>query len=359
MRRISPTSGNGHSARTWNRDAGLLAWPHGWQRPGRTEEWAYEQYASSLERPRFAQLVCYPWATLIDLLDRGQIALAQSYLDALAQTPPPTTLIRATVCQHIHAERILPWLKALGITDLFWTHSRVDAPAIDGIRVHPFPLYPVRCHDRSEPLGAPEFAAINSDAPSLRKYLYSFVGAYCPDGYLTQVRQWIFDLPSRPDALVLRRSEWHYESVVYEQQIRGRQLDPADCARREQMAEDFDAAMRDSIFALCPSGSGPNSIRLWESLGFGSIPVLLADTLRLPGSRQEWDEAIVRVPETREAVSALPDRLAELARDRVRLEGMQQAGRHLWKRYGELGPLTVLSVLANNDWVRGHVIRRQ
>ncbi len=242
MRRGSPPHCSGDSDVTWSRSAGLLAWPHGWQRPARTEEWAYEQYASSLERPLFAQLVCYPWATLIDLLGRGHTAPAESYLDALAKAPPPTTLVRATVCQHIHAERILPWLKTLGITDLFWTHSRVDAPAIDGIRVHPFPLYPVRCHDRPRRLDASEVAAsTNSDASSLRKYLYSFIGAYCPDGYLTQVRQWIFDLPSRPDALVLRRSEWHYESVVYEQQIGGRQLDPADCARHKQMAEDFDA----------------------------------------------------------------------------------------------------------------------
>lgn len=359
MKSFSPPHCSGDSDPTWTRGAGLLAWPHGWQRPARTEEWAYEQYASSLARPLFAQLVCYPWATLIDLLGRGHTALAQSYLDALAKAPPPTTLVRATVCQHIHAERILPWLKTLGITDLFWAHSRVDVPAIDGIRVHPFPLYPVRCHDRSRQLDALEFPApTNSDASSLRKYLYSFIGAYCPDGYLTQVRQWIFDLPSRPDALVLRRSEWHYESVVYEQQIGGRQLEPADGARHQQMAEDFDAVMRDSIFSLCPSGSGPNSIRLLESIGFGSIPVLLADTLRLPGSRHEWDEAIVRVPETREAVFALPDRLAELAQDGDRLGRMQQAGRRLWRRYGECGPLTVLGVLADNAWVRDRVMAR-
>ncbi len=106
---------------------------------------------------------------------------------------------------------------------------------------------------------------------------------------------------------------------------------------------------------MCPSGSGPNSIRLWESLGFGCIPVLLSDTLRLPGTTEEWDEAIVRVPETREAVAALPARLEEIARDPDRLQRMQQAGRRLWVRYGEQGPATVLGALANTGWVRAQI----
>ena len=51
-----------------------------------------------------------------------------------------------------------------------------------------------------------------------------------------------------------------------------------------------------SKFSLCPSGSGPNSIRLWESLALGSIPVLLADTLELPNHKL-WDNAIVTILE--------------------------------------------------------------
>jgi len=51
-----------------------------------------------------------------------------------------------------------------------------------------------------------------------------------------------------------------------------------------------------SRYSLCPSGSGPNSIRFWESLAVGSIPVLLADTLDLPKCF-EWYKAIIRLPE--------------------------------------------------------------
>ena len=36
---------------------------------------------------------------------------------------------------------------------------------------------------------------------------------------------------------------------------------------------------------------GPNSIRLWESLAVGAIPIILADTLELP-KHKLWDKAI-------------------------------------------------------------------
>ena len=43
--------------------------------------------------------------------------------------------------------------------------------------------------------------------------------------------------------------------------------------------------------------SGPNSIRFWEALGAGSIPVLLADTLELPENKL-WDSSILRIRES-------------------------------------------------------------
>lgn len=264
--------------------------------------------------------------------------------------PPPARLIRATVCQHIRAERLLPWLQTLGITDLFWSHARTDQPVMEGIRVHAFPLYAVRALDRpAPPLSAPSRPAAQ------RRHLYSFIGAYAPEGYLTPSRQWIFDLPRRDDALVLRRDHWHYESTVYGEQVEGKPTSDAVRARLEQEGRAFDEILLESTFSLCPSGSGPNSIRLWESLGFGAIPVILADSLRLPGEPAAWDEAVVRVAETRDAVSSLPDRLAAIAADPGRLRRMQAAGRGLWLRYGDQGPRTVLASLGDTAWIRARL----
>ena len=89
-----------------------------------------------------------------------------------------------------------------------------------------------------------------------------------------------------------------------------------------------------SVFALCPSGSGPNPIRLWEALGYGAIPVILADHLWLPCDAELWQQAGLYVPEAEEAVAALPGRLEALAADHPRLQAMQAAGQQLWQRYG-------------------------
>ena len=43
-------------------------------------------------------------------------------------------------------------------------------------------------------------------------------------------------------------------------------------------------------------GTGPNSIRFWESLACGSIPILLSDSLELP-YHELWDNAIIRCHE--------------------------------------------------------------
>lgn len=333
----------------WQRSPGLIGWPRDWQRPARTEEWVYEQCTARLGNCRLSELICFPWATLVDLLDRGQVDRARPFTAALSIAPPRAHLIRATVCQHIRIDPLLPWMQRLQITDLFWSHARTEQRERDGIRLHPFPLYPVRALDGTAA------AAGSGRLPAQRRYLYSFIGAYSASGYLTPARQWIVNLPRRDDALVRQRGAWHYESMVYGEQV-GQCATPPDLlARLASDGEEFDAVLLDSTFSLCPSGSGPNSIRLWESLGFGCIPVLISDTLRLPGTSREWDEAILRVPETREAVAALPARLEELSRDPARLERMQEAGRRLWVRYGEQGPATVLGVLAETTWVRSQL----
>ena len=55
----------------------------------------------------------------------------------------------------------------------------------------------------------------------------------------------------------------------------------------------YNKILLSSRYSLCPSGSGPNSIRFWESLACGSIPVLLADTLDLPYNPLGEDSIVI------------------------------------------------------------------
>jgi hypothetical protein len=305
----------------------VIAFPHGWQRPARTEQWTYERCLTDFSPNRFAQAICFPWATLIDLLRKGKVEVAQKYKDVLRNVPPRTTLIRATVCQHIYAKDMLAWFKLLKISDLFWSHATQAERVIDGIRVHPFPLYPVCSPEAGLPLSR----------LSERKYLYSFIGAYQEGLYISAAREHIFALPQQSAAFIKRRTEWHFEKIVYREQIEGAQLNTAEKNEQQVREQEYRDVLSETIFSLCPSGSGPNSIRLWESLEYGCIPVILSDTLRLPGDQALWEDAAVFVPESAEAIAALPRRLESLARDTARMERMQSAGNELRRRFGKNG----------------------
>lgn len=293
--------------------------PLPWQEPNATEVTAAKAI-SALHDPLLTQsFFAFPWATWIDRFRQGA---------ALEAPPsaPPTPGIRATVCQHIRALDHLELFQRARITDLFWSHATQGLTQIGGIRIHPFPLYPVRCatHPPTQPLLP----------PAQRPLLYSFQGAYAPGLYRTPVRDWLLKLPARSDAQLQRRQEWHFEQAVYREQVQG---GAADAARHAQLAQEADAyasTMQASCFALCPSGSGPNSIRLWEALGYGAIPVILSDQLQLPGSASLWQAAALVLPETQSAVAALPKKLESLAADPQRLLAMQVAGQSLWRRYG-------------------------
>ena len=56
--------------------------------------------------------------------------------------------------------------------------------------------------------------------------------------------------------------------------------------------------MQNSKFVLCPRGWGHNSIRFFETIALGRIPVLISDRLRLPLEDMiEYNRFVVRVPE--------------------------------------------------------------
>ena len=104
---------------------------------------------------------------------------------------------------------------------------------------------------------------------------------------------------------------------------------------------EFARILQESIFSLCPSGFGPNSMRLWESIGWGSIPVVLSGNYLPPGSSALWEEATVSCPERLEDILALPDRLEALARDEALLERKRHALRQLWMLYGLIVSFTI------------------
>ena len=232
-----------------------VAFPHFWQVPAATEKAAYESILSENQNLDF-DYFGFPWATIIDGI-RNDADMVWRILKAMTQvcSSHSDQRRRVTVAQHIHATNFIDVFKACGITDIFWSHATVKQTSIDGINLHPFPLFPAQTPNEKPP----------ENTNLTRQYLTNFIGAYSPGLYISNVRQHIFDDENRwPDVLITKRDSWHFDREVYVEQMQGL---PPEAYKKQQEAkfkDEYLDAIKQSTFTLCPTGSGPNSIRIFE-----------------------------------------------------------------------------------------------
>jgi len=263
--------------KNWISDGFNISYPYDWQRPAKTEEWTWEFLNTSRYRSDFIEFVSFPWATLIDLIARKQDFRANALLVELNKLPPKKKLIRVTVCQHINLKEIIHIFKKIKITDVFWPHKLEVEDFMDGIRLHPYVLYPYAYFERDKVLSSNIF---DSD------YLISFIGAYDEGCYLSNVRERIFQFNQIKNFLIIRRKNWHFEVDVYQCQINNSSVDSNTLLNQEIMVNEYIDSLSKTAFILCPSGAGPNTIRYWEAIAFGRVPVLLSDT---------WDQPNINI----------------------------------------------------------------
>jgi hypothetical protein len=226
------------------------------------------------------------------------------------------------VCQHVHLTKHHDLVYSLGIDHFFWSHtsrSSVIETRGGSVAFHPFPLFAVN-YQLAHPARS-------------RDLLFSFVGATSNQWYLSSSRKIIGNLlVSDRRGYVVLRDQWHYQRIVYDHQILGAPAhEDADSSRQ---ASEFRDLLARSIFTLCPSGTGPNSIRLWEAIGAGSIPVILSDKFLPPGPEALWLEAAIFCSETEKDIEQLPRRLRELEQDKELLKRKRLALKQIWLKYG-------------------------
>ncbi|SPF81822.1 exostosin domain-containing protein [Pseudoprimorskyibacter insulae] len=310
----------------------IVAYDHNWQFPAITEQHAFNKMAEKLHLSHddgSVKYFAFPWATLIDNLlhnkkNPEKTAFLQQKLYAQkANLAGAKTIV--TTCQHIHMLRFQSLFNEMGVTDIFWSHAvtgQETLPEFKNINIHPFPLYPVQAKD-------------DWRQPSMKKkHLYSFVGAKANQYYLTEARNIIIeDLSKTHTGYVVGNETWHYNKVVYDHQVRGTEKN-ADALVDNKASENFKTVLRQSVFSLCPSGTGPNSIRLWESIGLGSIPVILAENLALPGSQELWKEAAVFCKEDKKSILEIPQILKDIHSDAEALQRKRHAMAQIWRLYG-------------------------
>jgi hypothetical protein len=250
-----------------------------WQYPVITEKTFYEQNKTN------ANYMGIPWATIID--KKYNLTVIYNLLNMYTNK----NVVYYTCCQHISFRLLLPLFKALNIINVYTPHKITGENCLNGVQLLPCPLYAVNYEDktRNEMFNNIDFLNIKRDI------LYSFQGAYNPSWYLTDIRKRILEMKHPDNCYVKHIGNWHFDNVVYSAKQNNKyELNETDGDTIR--TQKYNKLLIDSRYSLCPSGSGPNSIRFWEALAVGSIPILLADTLELP-EHDLWDKAILRVSE--------------------------------------------------------------
>jgi Exostosin family len=108
-------------------------------------------------------------------------------------------------------------------------------------------------------------------------------------------------------------------------------------ARRAAARASYREALARSKFVLCPRGYGSSSIRLYETLRAGRVPVVISDEW-LPPPRLPWREFIVRVeerqaPEVPRLLERLEERWLELVAAATRVQASELGPDRLWNHY--------------------------
>lgn len=312
-----------------------------WQYPCRTEQDAWDQtVAQRAFRNKAAERNIYvglPWATFIDKEKDADVLLLliasrlREVRDVLAGFG--IQLRVHTVCQHIFWPNQVANFKRLGITDAWISHKQKGHDVEDGVRLHAWSLYAVNYRDPARQQG------IDVKPMAERRMLASFKGAYM-EHYISPIRLELAKLASRPRMEIQVTDEWHFNKIVYEVQVAGKPV--SDTTTGQNAVLEYNRKLSNTVFSLCPVGAGPNTLRLWESLAVGAIPVVLSDTHELPspelfapGCGLAWDDAIVFHPEAN--VAKLEMRLRAIPMEQ--LQTMQRAGRLLYQLMEGFSPV--------------------
>ena len=262
-----------------------------WQEPVMTELAAAILISKNKKLNKKYQAI--PWATLADLwinLNK-QDPRKNKALDYLKNVPYIENSF--TVCQTYRFRQLLPFFKKAGITTVFTPHAEEEV--LDEVKIKPFPLY--------DPLKV--------DPVKERQIIYSFIGMHRSD-YVSGIRQKIFrDDGHLKNSLIMERQRWHYDNAVYGEQIKSLEKNALSDIMDHNNCEEYKDVLANSRYSLCPGGVGPSSIRFYESLRAGAIPVLLSDKMKLPEIKGlNWEDCVLKMKESdygllREKISSI------------------------------------------------------
>lgn len=273
-----------------------------WQFPNRTE-----QVAAQRHEGKSIAYVSYPWATQIDSASICNALIVKNLSVRTLLNPNELILTpRHTICQHVYWTEVASLWNQLGITDIWLSHAAESGirpggqkPEVVLPRIHPWSLYAVNVEDPDRRGGI-----VIGKNPRAKKYIASFIGAHMPH-YISDSRLRLEALNTNPNFYIkITGDQWHFHGVVDEHQVKGKTL--ADVYKIDESVSEYNRVLSDSVFALCPAGAGRNTIRLWEAMAVGAVPVLLDEPPMFPrgGSLPpiDWDKIVIQL-----SIEDIPD----------------------------------------------------
>jgi hypothetical protein len=270
-----------------------------WQYPCRTEQDAYERHLR-MEAPYCAGdgvhvYVGLPWATWIDkkTFPDQLLEAYRSRLKAMAEMLGETLQVHS-VCQHIRWKEHPHRFEQAGINQLWIAHKEKGWDTEGRLRLHSWPLYAVNVLDPDRREGL-EFVPVEK-----KTIFASFKGAHMKH-YPSDIRLRLRELAQHEGYEIEVSDMWHFNKVVYDHQIANKEK-VKEVSESDEI-KTYNQLLSNSLFSLCPAGAGPNTLRQWEALGAGSIPVVLSDRYEFPsiplgdGREADWQRAVVVIPE--------------------------------------------------------------
>jgi hypothetical protein len=162
-----------------------------------------------------------------------------------------------TVCQHDDYMQLIEFYRHLHITTVFSPlHNRYNN--IEGIDIIPIP-----------------FTNSFTFEEKIKDIDFSFVGAYVTHPIRRYMKEYI-----NGDNIIYR-NDYHVGG---------------DISISKPIEEsEYKNILERSKFSICPRGSSPSSVRFWESIAAGAIPILVSDDWVLP--EWDWDNTILKISE--------------------------------------------------------------
>jgi hypothetical protein len=264
-----------------------------WQVPAFTEKQAFLNHQNIFSLNNKVYIAC-PWASIIDhVYEKFKI---ESITDFFQREEIKKYLInnfklentnykKFTVCQHIYWENLISFWDFLKIDRVYVSHLTKN---YHNSKFRSWHLIATNIENPKRNIG------ISIKPNSQKKYLCSFMGAY-NQKYRSNIRQKLYEIYTNNKDLhekikIEIGEKWFFYDLVYES------YDDVILNQNIYDSIRYNEIMSDSLFSLCPEGTGPNTIRLWESMALGVVPVLFENDWKRPKIKNmKWDDFSITI----------------------------------------------------------------